>query len=164
MPKSASDRRNTGNSAKPKPSRSEQSKPEQSKPKVNYRGKTVSDPNVRKVLSKVASRLEANVNVTSGDRSSVPSGGSKKSHHLQRRAADFHVSGHTDKEVFGRLRSERRQVFDRAHKYQVILHGPHTATTAPHIHIGRYKDGTGVVFLKEGMTKNSRGKYQPVKK
>jgi hypothetical protein len=150
----------TGGSSHSGPGKSGSSSKE---PRVNYHGKTVSDPSVRKVLGRVASDVRANVNVSSGDRSSVPRGGSPKSHHLEHRAADFHVSGRTDKAVFGQLKAYKKSIFDKNHKYQVILHGPFTATTGPHVHIGRYKDGKGVVFYKEGTTKGTKGKYERVK-
>jgi hypothetical protein len=102
-------------------------------------------------------------NVTSGDRSSVPHGGSTRSHHLEHRAADFHVSGRSDKAVFDRLKTDKKAIFDNKHRYQVILHGPFTVTTGPHVHVGRYKDGTGAVFYKEGTTKQTKGKYQKLK-
>lgn len=126
---------------------------------VNYNNKTVSDENVKTVLQRVANQLKGDVNVFSGDRSAVPKGGSKTSHHLQGRAADFSVTGCTLQDVFANLKSKKSDIFDSDKKYQVIHHGSHTATGGAHIHIGRYASGSGVSFLIEGLTAKTKGIY-----
>src|SRR5262245_43048930 len=127
---------------------------------VDYAGKTVSDENVKMVLSRVAEKLEANVTVSSGDRAGALSvGAGNKSHHLSGRAADFHVAGLTDEEAFKKIQEKKGDLFDADKKYQVIWHGPHTETMGQHVHIGRYETGTGVEFFKEGTTEDSKGTY-----
>jgi hypothetical protein len=127
--------------------------------KVNFNGKTVSDQKVKDVLGKVADLTGGTVKVGSGDRTHVPKGGSKTSHHLAGRAADIHVQGLTDKQVFDKLRQNPGKVFLPSDRYQVIHHGPHTFTGAQHVHIGRYADGKGVSFWLEGKTPGTKGKY-----
>lgn len=43
-------------------------------PQVNYNGKKVSDSNIRKVLQQIADVLDADIQITSGDRNYVPKG------------------------------------------------------------------------------------------
>jgi Peptidase M15 len=128
-------------------------------PTVNYNNKKVSDEGIRNFLHKVAAYFNRNVNVTSGDRNYVPPGGSRTSHHLAHRAADFHVNGKTDREVYDALKSDPSFFFHPDCRYQVILHGVYTATGGQHLHCGRYLDGSGVAFYTEGLTKSQRGKY-----
>lgn len=127
---------------------------------VNYNGKTVSDENVKTILSRVAEKLEANVNVSSGDRTAALSvGAGSKSHHLSGRAADFHVTGLSDEEAFKKIQEKKSDIFDSDKKYQVIWHGPYTETHGQHVHIGRYEKDTGVEFFKEGTTEDTKGTY-----
>jgi hypothetical protein len=127
---------------------------------VNYNGKTVSDENVCTVLKRIATELEKDVKVTSGDRPApLDVGAGSKSHHVQKRAADFHVDGMTDEQAFKKIQEKKDQIFDSDNKYQVIWHGPFTDTMGAHLHIGRYETGSGVSFLKEGTTAEGKGKY-----
>jgi hypothetical protein len=99
--------------------------------------------------------------VHSGDRNFVPSGGSTKSLHLQKRAADLHIPGMTDGQIFAMIRREMNQLFDVAEAYEVIIHGRFTATGGPHIHIGRYGNGRGgyIDFKEEGLLPSTKGDY-----
>lgn len=114
---------------------------------VTYNGKRVSDPVLRDKLEKVADFFGRNITVTSGDRDFVPRGGSRTSLHLAHRAVDLHVQGLSDAEVFSRLKSSGIL----SNGYEVIRHGPNTATGGPHIHIGRYGDGRPSQFKLEGV-------------
>jgi len=127
---------------------------------VNYNGKTVSDENVKTVLGRVATELDKDVNVSSGDRdSALDVGAGTKSLHLKHQAADFHVSGLSDEEGFKQIQEKKDTIFDSDKKYEIIWHGPHTETSGPHLHIGRYDSGTGTNFKKEGITEEGKGKY-----
>ena len=128
-------------------------------PTVNYNGKTVSDENVETVLTRIATQLNADVGITSGDRGYVPTGGSTTSHHIQKRAADFGVAGYTLPNAFAKIKEKKSDIFDADKKYQVIHHGPHTTTGGAHLHVGRYATGAGVSFLVEGLTASSGGVY-----
>jgi len=130
--------------------------------KVNYNGKTVSDKNIRDVLQRIADKLGADVNVTSGDRNYVPPGGSLRSDHLKKRAADFLVSGKSLKDVFEELRNSKSDIFDKDKRYQVIHHGKYTGTGGPHIHIGRQNRVPGIEFKNEGVSPETKGRYNPV--
>lgn len=131
-----------------------------STPTVNYNGYRVSDPGIRTVLDQLSQHFGRPVTVTSGDRGMVVQGSSPRSHHLQHRAADFHVQGMSDRAVYNQLPAAMRQVFDPGQRYQVVLHGGSTATSGPHLHVGRYPDGApGVVFTTEGLTPATRGRY-----
>ncbi len=127
--------------------------------KVNYSGKTVSDENVKTVLGNIANTLKGDISVTSGDRNSVPSGGSQTSLHLQKRAADFSVSGYTLASAFAELKKNKADIFDSDKKYEVIHHGEHTETGGAHLHVGRFATGTGAHFKVEGLTQDTKGKY-----
>lgn len=106
---------------------------------VNYNGYTISDQTIKDVLENFAAYFGANVNVTSGDRTTVPEGGSTKSLHLKKRAADFSVVGLDYGTVYLHLKNlGYDQVFKYGHAYEFIWHGIHTATTGSHLHLGRY--------------------------
>ncbi len=128
-------------------------------PTVNYNEKTVSDENVKTVLQSIADQLKGDVNVTSGDRSYVPKGGSTKSHHVDKRAADFWVTGYTLQCAFTKIKTKKSDIFDSDKKYQAIRHGTHTKTGGAHLHVGRYPSGSGVSFLVEGLTAATKGVY-----
>lgn len=129
-------------------------------PTVSYQ-KRVSDTNVRTILQRIADLLGKNITVHSGDRDHVPSGGSRSSLHLAHRAADFHIQGLSDADGFAALRRLINQAFDASEAYELIIHGQHTATGGPHLHIGRYGNNRGgyVDFKTEGLTPASRGNY-----
>ena len=129
-------------------------------PKVNYNGKTVSDANIKTVLQRIADQLSKNVEITSGDRTCVYKGGSKTSHHIKKRAADFYIPGYTMQQTFDKIKNKKSDIFDSDKNYQVIHHGPCTATGGQHIHVGRYASGSGVSFLVEGLTAAGKGKYK----
>jgi hypothetical protein len=99
------------------------------------------------------------VNVTSGDRDFVPSGGSLTSAHLRGDAADFHVQGETDSQVDTELKSSTSPVITG---FNVIQHGPDTATQGAHVHIdseNRGGDSAPTRFEHEGMTPETSGHY-----
>ena len=129
-------------------------------PTVTYE-KNVSDRNVRAILQRIADTLNKNINVHSGDRNYVPSGGSRSSLHLAHRAADFHVSGLSDSSAFASVRELMNQIFDATEAYEFIIHGEHTSTGGPHLHVGRYGNSRGgyVDFKTEGLTRGTRGDY-----
>lgn len=114
---------------------------------ITYNGKKVSDPVLRNKLEQVADFFGRNITVTSGDRDFVPKGGSRTSLHLAHRAVDLHVQGIPDSEVFSRLKSSGLL----SNGYEVIRHGPNTATGGPHIHIGHYGDNRSSQFKLEGV-------------
>ncbi|MDE1145996.1 MAG: D-Ala-D-Ala carboxypeptidase family metallohydrolase [Azospirillaceae bacterium] len=109
-------------------------------PDVLYGTHPVSDAALRDLLQKIADILNCQVIVTSGDRMSVPKGGAKNSLHLMGRAADIHVQGMSDSELFLKLRSKRAEIFGASlgtpMAWQILLHGKYTRTEAPHLHIG----------------------------
>jgi hypothetical protein len=115
--------------------------------RVNYNGHRVSDATLRRTLQQIADHFRWTINVTSGDRDYVPPGGSPNSLHLKHRAADFHVAGASDGHVFWSLHGLRHGLLRR--DYEVIWHGPHTQTTGPHVHLGRYGDGRASKFMIE---------------
>lgn len=114
---------------------------------ISYNGKRVSDPVLRGKLEQIADFFGRNITVTSGDRDFVPKGGSRTSLHLAHRAVDLHVQGVSDAEVFSRLKSSGIL----SNGYEVIRHGPNTATGGPHVHIGRYGDARPSQFKLEGV-------------
>lgn len=124
--------------------------------------KTVSDANVRAVIQRIANALSRNIRVHSGDRNFVPGGGSRTSLHLAKRAADFHINGVTDAEGFRLIKAKFNELFDAAEAYEMILHGEHTATGGPHLHLGRYGNGRSgyVDFKVEGTTPALKGNYR----
>jgi hypothetical protein len=129
-------------------------------PKVAY-AKPVSDNHIKSVLQRMADFFGKDISVHSGDRDFVPKGGSKTSLHLHHRAADFHVSGISDAKAYEFLKKNTGKVFDCSQGYELILHGVHTATGGPHLHIGHY-DGAykGIVrFKTEGLVSKTRNVY-----
>jgi hypothetical protein len=139
-------------------------------PKVLYK-KEVSDVPLKLLLVVVAEILQTDIKVHSGDRSFVPMGGSKTSHHLAGRAADFHAVGMSDEDAFEALRAARDKLETRApiNRFQVLRHGPFTTTEGPHLHIGEYPlikalvKGVGLTFWVEGINSATGGKYSEVK-
>jgi len=142
----------------------------QAKPLTVEYKKAVSDPWLRRLLASISAAIGADMAVHSGDRNFVPQGGSKKSQHLDGRAADFKVKGYTPEQVFQKLRSAAAALpAPMGARYQVLYHGKHTATEAEHVHIGRYhfldqKKSTrsGFDFWVEGDTPQTKGKYRQV--
>lgn len=130
--------------------------------KVDFRGKTVSDDDLKEVLKRIA-RSIGSVHITSGDRGFVPKGGSKTSLHLQHQAVDFGILGLSLEEGFIKLAHASRNIFTKGNSYEVIWHGPYTNTNGPHLHIGRFSKGSGVVFKKEGDCEENKGKYIEVR-
>lgn len=126
---------------------------------VHYRGKRVSDADVRKVLARIAKTIGP-VYVTSGDRGHVPKGGSHTSLHLIHQAVDFGIVGMSLEEGFKRLYRHQKDIFSIGKSYEVIWHGKFTKTGGPHLHIGRYRtNGRGIKWKMEGETKGNKGKY-----
>ncbi len=131
-------------------------------PTVNYNGNQVSDTQVKQVLQNLCDYFQANVNVTSGNRTTVPEGGSPNSLHLKSRAADFHVEGVDDGTIYLHLRNlGYQQVFVSGHGYEFIQHGIHTKTKGAHLHLGREcSNPNGYVdFHQEGITPEGKNKY-----
>lgn len=126
---------------------------------VSLNGKHVSDPALRNKLQQVADFFGRNVSLTSGDRDFVPKGGSKTSLHLEHRAADLHVEGLSDAQVFSQLKSSG--LLNKG--FEVIQHGPSTITGGPHVHIGHY-DNTNrpSEFKVEGLSPGTKGIYRRV--
>jgi hypothetical protein len=134
---------------------------------VHYHGHAVSDPEVRRLLQTIADLYDKDVHVTSGDRNYRPKGSPATSLHLQKRAADLWVEGHTLGNVFHGLQVYLSMVFDSTEGYEVIWHGPHTATGGPHLHLGHYpgKKWVGYVLFKtEGLSPGSGGHYSVEKR
>jgi peptidoglycan hydrolase-like protein with peptidoglycan-binding domain len=123
--------------------------------RVFYNGHPVSDSRLRAKMEQIADYFGRNITVTSGDRDYVPPGGSSTSLHLAHRAVDLHVNGLSDAYVFSRLRASG--ILNNG--YEVIRHGPFTATGGPHVHIGRYGDGRQSSFKIEGTSPRNRGVY-----
>lgn len=97
------------------------------------------------------------VNVTSGDRNFVPTGGAKDSAHLTGQAADFHVVGQTDSHVDKTLKEAGSPV---STGFRLIQHGPDTITQGAHLHLDSRNDaGQPTVFMHEGMTSDQTGRY-----
>jgi peptidoglycan hydrolase-like protein with peptidoglycan-binding domain len=122
---------------------------------ISYNGHRVSDPVLRHKLGQIADYFGRHITVTSGDRDYVPQGGSTTSLHLAHRAVDLHVDGLSDAYVFARLRASGIL----SNGYEVIRHGPFTATGGPHIHIGRYGYNRSSDFKIEGTSPRNRGVY-----
>lgn len=129
--------------------------------KVTYL-KTVSDTHLQVVLQRFADVYGHDITVHSGDRHEVVKGSSNKSLHLQHRAADFHMSGMSDQEVYDALRDLLAAIFDRAEGYEFIRHGTHTNTGGPHLHLGHYpgRNQGKVMFKLEGLTPATSGVYK----
>jgi muramidase (phage lysozyme) len=128
--------------------------------KVTYL-KPVSDDHLKVVLQRFADVYGRDITVHSGDRHEVVKGSSTKSLHLAHRAADFHVSGMSDEEVFTSLHKHLGSIFDRSEGYEFIRHGTHTNTGGPHLHLGHYpgRNQGKVMFKLEGLTAATSGKY-----
>ena len=125
------------------------------KGRVLNRGHRVSDPVLRRALERISAVAGKPVVLTSGDRNYVPSGGSHRSLHMANRAADFYVEGLTLQQAFDLIRRNRGEVLVGG-GFELILHGPHTQTTGPHLHLGhRYQSSHRILF------ENGRG-YQAV--
>ncbi len=132
-------------------------------PTVTY-NKTVSDSNVKSVMQRIADKLGRNISVHSGDRTFVPKGSSTASLHIQKRAADFHIHGLTDKQGFTNIKSVFNDLFDASEAYEFIHHGPYTATGGEHLHIGRYGNGRAgyVKFKTKGLSPGTKGNYSDI--
>lgn len=134
------------------------------RPAVIYH-KHTTDGQLKILLERIAQVLGVNVTVHSGNRDFVPTGGAQKSLHLHHRAVDLHAGGLSDEQVFTRLKAHKSDLYDKNYSYQIIRHGPHTATEGPHIHIGDYGflrvqvHGAGLTFFVEGMTPQTKGVY-----
>jgi hypothetical protein len=136
-------------------------------PTVNYNGYTVSDNEIKNFLEAAAIYFEKDINVTSGDRTYVPEGGSTTSLHLKKRAVDFHVVGYDDATAFLHMKVFVPAFFAGGNEYEFILHGIHTQTGGAHLHLGRYGDTSDwgfVHYKKEGTTSSSKGVYSTVYK
>lgn len=131
---------------------------------VNYNGYTISDATVKEVLENISAYFGADVSVTSGDRTTVPDGGSTTSLHLSKRAADFYVVGIDYGTAYLNLKNlGYDQVFKYGHSYEFIWHGVHTGTTGQHLHLGRYgaSSVSTVKFISEGTTSDETNDYTP---
>lgn len=128
--------------------------------KVSY-SHNVSDAHLRVVLQRIADVHGRDVSVHSGDRDTVVQGSNPGSLHLAHRAADFHIGGLTDSEVFSSLRAHIASIFDRSEGYEVIRHGEHTNTGGPHVHLGHYlgRYQGSVHFKTEGLSPATKGEY-----
>jgi hypothetical protein len=129
---------------------------------VNFSNKTVSDADLKEVLQKIADAFGKDVKVSSGDRATALTvGAGTGSLHLQNRAADFHVDGEIDDNVYKKLKDSYTTIFNATNRYEVIQHGPQTETMGAHIHVGRYGSGTpAVLFIKEGMSAETKAQYK----
>lgn len=119
-----------------------------------------SDAEVEAMLQKIADTLKANVVVTSGDRSSVPNGGSSTSLHLAFRAADFRVQGFTLSAAFDAI---RRHKLIPALDWELIWHRQENGSLlAPHLHLGHYAQQQASSCSTEGAAGTVVGSYHPV--
>jgi hypothetical protein len=125
---------------------------------VSSNGHTVTDPRVEKALSQISLYFASStVNVTSGDRRFVPTGGARNSAHLTGQAADFHVVGMTDSQVDQGLKDSSSPV---STGFRLIQHGPDTITQGAHLHLDSRNDvGQPTVFMHEGMSPSQTGVY-----
>lgn len=132
---------------------------------VTYK-KRVSDGNVRTIMQRSANLLDRDITVHSGDRpvSQRVRGSKPTSLHVAMRAADFHISGLSDKAGFAFLKQNYNEIFDANEAYEVIHHGPHTETEGEHLHVGRYGNGRSgyVKFKAEGLGPTTKGNYNDV--
>ena len=131
-------------------------------PTVNFNGHQISDTEIKQILQKMCDYFQANINVTSGNRTTVPEGGSPTSLHLRFKAADFHVEGVDDGTVYLHLRNiGYQQVFIGGHYYEFIWHGVHTITGGQHLHLGRSGANPNgyIEFIYEGITPEGKNKY-----
>jgi hypothetical protein len=137
-------------------------------PGVTFK-KVVSDLYIHRMLNAIAEQLGRDITVHSGDRHHVPKGGARKSHHLEGRAADFHVAGLPDADAFAALMSvaDRLPTFPDQ-RFNLIHHGPYTATEGEHLHLGHYsileKSAApwSLVFRVEGLTPTGKNQYPVV--
>ena len=97
---------------------------------VNYMGKSVSDPLLREKLCEISAYLRRGIVVTSGDRKQVVNGNGR-SLHLQGKAVDFYVEGHSLEEAFSEIAESG--LIDQG--FEFIYHTE--ATISPHLHLGR---------------------------
>ena len=129
---------------------------------VDMNGKTITDSVVKEVLNNMAAYFGATLHVTSGDRTTVPPGGSATSLHLSGKAADFKIDGLDFGNIYQNLRNlGANQVFVPGHRYEFIWHGIHTDTTGAHLHLGRISTNADgyVKFIMEGVTPDGAGTY-----
>lgn len=132
---------------------------------VRYKaaGIMISDRELLTLLDAISDELGVTIEITSGDRVAVPSGGAKDSDHLLGRAADIHIAGYPDGDAFMLLRTHRKKVFGSSRmEFQIIHHGPFTKTQGQHIHIGHVVDRNKAGFWTEGSTQAGRGYYTRV--
>ena len=124
--------------------------------KVMFSNKTISDKKVIEVLKRIAKTI-GTVVITSGDRSTVPKGGSKNSRHLKHMAADFGISGYGLTQWFGfkEIYKKRKEIFMDGGRYEILFHGKHDLCK-PHIHIGRFTTGSGLSFKTRGVKKGEK--------
>ncbi|MGA1999212.1 MAG: RHS repeat-associated core domain-containing protein [Terriglobales bacterium] len=125
---------------------------------VEYNGHIVTDPNVKKALSEISVYTgSSTVNVISGDRNFVPTGGAKNSAHLTGQAADFHIVGMKDSKADAALKGSGSPIKTG---FRLIQHGPNTITQGAHLHLdSRNQAGQPTVFMHEGMTPKQSGVY-----
>ncbi|MEM9886189.1 MAG: hypothetical protein AAF849_09875 [Bacteroidota bacterium] len=128
--------------------------------KVFLNNYTISDKDLLEVLNKIA-RHVGNVWVTSGDRKNKkpPKGSPDTSLHRLNQAVDFGIHGLTLEQGFEKLKLKKKLIFNNSSKYEVIHHGKYTNTKGPHLHIGRYSKGKGIIFKIEGISPETKGKY-----
>lgn len=118
----------------------------------------VSDDDVNIVLQRIADTI-GHIVVTSGDRGKpLEIGGKEKSLHLHKKAADFRFTSISLAEGYKQIKEKKLVIFSKGKKYEVIHHGEHSECK-PHLHIGRYPNGTGVLFKVEGLTPETKKKY-----
>jgi hypothetical protein len=131
---------------------------------------TVSDYHIRCLLAAIAGELGRNITVHSGDRHKTLSvGAGSKSHHLDGRAADFHVTGMLDEDAFDAImeRADQLPTFPNQ-RFNLIRHGPYTETEGPHLHLGHYRilekhtAPYSMVFRVEGLTAETSKIYSIV--
>jgi hypothetical protein len=128
--------------------------------RIQWNGFSTNDLYLARKLEQLADHAGWIINVTSGTRTQVPPGGSSTSLHLRGRAVDFRVVGRSDAQIFDHLRGCPHVRIN----YEVIWHAPATATSpgtatsGPHVHLGRNGDGKPSEFYVE-----RGGSYRPVK-
>ena len=127
---------------------------------VKYNGHKVSDKSLQRALQDIANFFGKDVNVTSGDRDFVPTGGATNSMHLKGKAVDFHVEGMSDAAVFKTLSGDNSPV---GQGFKFIRHGAYTVTQGAHLHLesGRPTNQPSE-FVVEGLTPETKNKYSIV--
>lgn len=109
-------------------------------PTVIYGRYRVSDTRIKEKLQSIAEILGRDIRITSGDRTKIVKGSSRKSLHLINEAVDFHVAGLSDTMAFRMIREDRVTIFGEEagqdFRWQLIQHGSHTKTGGPHLHLG----------------------------